>query len=236
MDVNAGTIVVWADLACPWATLAVHRIHVARQRLGLDDAVRLDHRAFPLEVFNGQVTPKKVLDAEVPVVGALAPEFGWKVWQGDDVEWPDSVLLALEAVQAAKEQSLPASEALDLALRRAFFVDSRPIGMRHVILEVAGATDGVDSDQLADALDDGRARASVMEQQEMAEHDDVKGSPHLFFPDGTDVHNPGIEMHWEGEHGEGFPVVDRDDPSVYDELLSIAAHPRDRSTARCHPA
>jgi hypothetical protein len=26
-------------------------------------------------------------------------------------------------------------------------------------------------------------------------------------------------MHWEGEKPGGFPVVDRDDPSVYDDLL-----------------
>ena len=223
MDVAPGTIVIWADVACPWATLAVHRLHETRRRLGLDDAVRLDHRAFPLEVVNGQVTPKNILEAEIPVVGALAPEFGWKVWQGDESEWPDSVLLALEAVQAAKEQSLRASEDLDLALRRAFFVDSRPIGMRHVILDVAGATDGVDAGKLADALDEGRARAAVMSQQEQAEQGDVDGSPHVFLPDGTDVHNPGVELHWEGEHGEGFPIVDHDDPSVYEQLLQTAS-------------
>jgi hypothetical protein len=33
------------------------------------------------------------------------------------------------------------------------------------------------------------------------------------------VHNPGIELHWE----EGrFPVIDKDDPSIYEELLERA--------------
>src|SRR5437868_3729976 len=134
MNVAPGTIVVWSDIACPWATLAVHRLHQARARLGLDDRTVLDHRAFPLELVNSRCTPRRVLAAEVPVAGALAPEFGWKVWQGPESEWPVTTLLALEAVQAAKEQSLWASEALDVALRRAFFADSRCISMRHVVL------------------------------------------------------------------------------------------------------
>ncbi|MET8354820.1 MULTISPECIES: hypothetical protein [unclassified Micromonospora] len=53
--------------------------------------------------------------------------------------------------------------------------------------------------------------------------DDVRGSPHLFFAGGHQVHNPGITMHWEGEPGAGFPVVDVDDPSVFAELVARAA-------------
>jgi hypothetical protein len=30
-------------------------------------------------------------------------------------------------------------------------------------------------------------------------------------------------MRWEGEHGHGFPVVEADDPGVYDSLLERAA-------------
>jgi hypothetical protein len=26
-------------------------------------------------------------------------------------------------------------------------------------------------------------------------------------------------MHWEGGHRRGFPVIDADDPSVYEQLL-----------------
>lgn len=54
--------------------------------------------------------------------------------------------------------------------------------------------------------------------------DDVQGSPHFFLADGSDVHNPGIELHWEGEPGSGFPVVDTDDPSAIDELVRRAAN------------
>jgi predicted DsbA family dithiol-disulfide isomerase len=222
VDVAPGTIVVFSDVGCPWAHLAVHRLLVARHRLGLDDEVVLDHRAFPLEVFNRRPTPRLVLSAEVPVVGGLDPDAGWQVWQGDLATWPVTTLLALEAVQAAKEQGLAASERLDRALRVAFFGQSRCISMRHVVLEVADAC-GVDAEALREALDEGRARRTVFEQCQSAEDGDVKGSPHVFLPDGSDAHNPGIEMEWVGEHGAGFPVIGKDDPRVYDDLVSRAA-------------
>lgn len=183
----------------------------------------LDHRAFPLELINGRCTPRKVLAAELPVVGALAPEFGWQVWQAPDSEWPVTTLPALEAVQGVKEQSLEASEALDLALRRAVFAESRCISMRHVVLDVASAVPEVDSDALTKALDEGTARHAVMRQWRGAEEGPVKGSPHVFLCDGTDAANPGVTLHWEGEHGHGFPVVDADDPSVYESLLLRSA-------------
>jgi predicted DsbA family dithiol-disulfide isomerase len=133
-----------------------------------------------------------------------------------------STLLALEAVQAAKEQSLRASEVLDRALRRAFFAESRCVTLRSVVLDVARSAGEVDADALANALDEGRFRKSVMQQWRAADDGEPQGSPHLFLPDGTDVLNPGIEMHWQGGHGRGVPVVDRDDPAVFDDLLKRA--------------
>ena len=224
MDVAPGTIVVWSDVACPWATLAVHRLHTARTRLGLDERVAFDHRPFPLELVNARPTPARVLAAEIPVVGALAPDFGFQIWHAPETEWPVTTLLALEAVQAAKDQGLDASADLDLALRRAFFVESRCVSMRHVVLDVAAHVPSVDVDALAKALDDGRARSNVIDAWHQAVDGPVDGSPHLFLADGSDVANPGIEMHWEGEHGRGFPVVDHDAPAIFEELLRRAAH------------
>ena len=220
-----GTIVVWSDLTCPWAHVAVARLHRARAESGLVDDVRLDHRAFPLELLNGRPTPKLILDAEIPVAGALEPGAGWQMWQRPPWQYPGTVLLALEAVQAAKEQSLRAAEALDRDLRVAFFGQSRPISMRDVVLDVAERCAEVDEGVLAKALVDGSARRALMDQADEAAGPGVKGSPHLFLPDGTDVHNPGVELHWTGEKGRGFPVVDADDPAVYRDLVSRAALP-----------
>jgi hypothetical protein len=97
--------------------------------------------------------------------------------------------------------------------------------MRHVVLDVAGAALGDDAaESLREALDTGAARGAVLDQCETARtSEQVDGSPHLFLPDGTNAHNPGVELHWQGEHGKGFPVVDRDDPAVYKSLLEAAA-------------
>ena len=225
IDVAAGTIVVYADIGCPWAHAAVHRLMATRRDMGLDQEVVLDHRAFVLEVVNARPTPRRVLDAEIPVVAGLDPSAGWQMWQGQDWTWPVSTLPAMEAVQAAKEQGLRQSERLDRALRVALFGESRCITMRHVILDVAAGCEGVDVQALAAALDDGRARRAVMEQHRFAEStDEVGGSPHLFLPDGTSSHNPGVAHHWEGEGpGRGFPVVTSDDPAIYGDLLVRAA-------------
>jgi predicted DsbA family dithiol-disulfide isomerase len=222
VEVSPGTMVVWADIGCPWAHHAVWRWHETRSRLGLESRVHLDVRAFPLEVFNGRPTPKRILDAEMPVVCALDPRAGWQVWQAHVYEWPVTTLPALEAVEAAKEQGLAASEQMDRALRVAFFGESKCISIRSVILDVAAECGDVDEDKLAEALDDGRARRAVMDQKAFAETAEVKGSPHFFLPDGSDLHNPGVKHHWERDQGAGFPVIDSFDPSVYDELLQRA--------------
>ena len=221
IEVAERTIAIYADIACPWSHVAVHRLHRTRSRLGLEEEVLFDLRPFPLEVFNSRATPKRTLDAEVPVAGGLEPGAGWKMWDGPEYDYPVSTLLALEAVQAAKAQGLEASAQLDRGLRTAFFAESRNVALRHVVLAVAEACELVDAGALRARLDRGSARAQVLDGATAPERG-VKGSPHLFLPDGTDAHNPGIEHHWEGEAG-GFPVVDKDDPSVYEDLLARAA-------------
>lgn len=223
IEVEQGTVAVFADTGCPWAHLAVYRLHAARAKLRLEGIVRFDIRAFPLEIFNEQPTPKLILDPEIAVVGAVDPAAGWQLWQGPIHEYPVTMLPAMEAVEAAKEQGLEASEQLDRALRFAFFGQSRCVSMRHVIVEIAEGCPDVDAGKLLSALDDGRARDAVMQQARCSESDRVDGSPHVFLPDGTNVHNPGIEMHWEGEHGKGFPVVDNDEPNIYEDLLRRVA-------------
>ena len=223
IEAPPGTIVVYADITCPWAHLAVYRLHAARTKLGLDGEVLFDIRSFPLELFNEQPTPKNILDAEISVVGGLDPEAGWQMWQRPESEYPVTSMPALESVQAAKEQSLVGSEALDRRLRVGFFGESRVISLRHEILDMASECPSLDVGALAEALDSGRARNDVMEQAERAKEDDVQGSPHVFLPDGTSVHNPGVEFEWEGEHGKGFPKVISDHPEVYLELVQQAA-------------
>ena len=223
IDVAAGTLVVYSDLGCPWSHVAVQRLWRAREHAGLEDQVHFDFRMFPLEVVNERPTPYKALILlEIPPLSELEPDARWQTWKADPATWPVTMLPAMEAVEAAKEQGLEASEHLDRELRRAFFGESRCISLRHVILEVAAGCGRVDADALSEALDDGRARRTMFDAF-WAAGDEVRGSPHVFCPDGSDELNPGVEIHWDGEPGARYLVVDRDEPAIYDDLVRRAA-------------
>lgn len=221
-EVAPGTVVVFTDVVCGWSTLALHRFYRARRDAGLDDAVRVDHQLFLLEDINRFPVPKRYLDTEIPVIGALAPDLEWKPWQGDASTWPITSLLPNEAVHAAKRQSLAAAEQLDMALRSGFFSGSRPISLLHEIIDIAENCDRVDAAALRSELEAGSARAAMMRTYRRCV-DAVQGSPHFFLADGSDVHSPGLQLHWEGEPGAGFPVVDADDPTAIEALVQRAA-------------
>jgi hypothetical protein len=116
------TVTVWSDIGCPRATLALTTLRDrARQR---GDALLIDHRAFPLELFSRRPTPKPMLDTEVDALVRHLPELGWKPWTAPDSTYPVTTLPAMEAVQACKSPGLgglPASDELNAALRRAFY-------------------------------------------------------------------------------------------------------------------
>ena len=225
--VAPGTIQFWSDLLCPFAHVAVHRLRQARERLGLP--VRLDHHVFPLELFNGP-HPRRGTDTEAVGLGQVAPEAGFRVWTAADDLYPHTVLLAAEVVLAAKAQWLGAAEALDVALRRAFWSQSRSIGHRQVVLDVAAEAaeaapspaEWIDVDALAEALDSGRHRRDLTADFVVARTDAIPGSPTLRLPGGATVTNPGLVVHWEGPWAAGYPIVDADDPTVHDDLLRAA--------------
>lgn len=224
MQVAPGTIAVWSDLGCPWSHAVIWRLHDARRRLGLEARVAFDHHAFPLELFNNEPTPRPLREAEGRVAAELAPRAGWQPWSAPAHAWPVTMLPPMEAVQAAKLQTLAASEELDRGLRRAFWGESRCISLRHVILEVANESDSVDMAALSEALDDGRARRALLDDWAVARGDEVRGSAHLFAPDGTNAQNPGIVIGWrEDGAGGGDAVIEADDPAAIDDLVRRAA-------------
>lgn len=224
VEVAPGSIVVYSDIGCPWAHLAIWRLHDARRRLGLTDSVRFDHRVFPLELFNSQPTPRDELEAELDACVEIEPRAGWQAWSAPDWTYPVTMLPPMEAVQAAKEQSLEAAEELDIGLRRAFWAESRCISLRHVILEVARDCESLDLAQLADAIDSGRARRRIFEDWEIAKTDAVQGSPHVFLADGWNAENPGLELEWsQRDDGQWTPTLVSDDRDIYRELVRRAA-------------
>jgi len=223
IPVAPGTIVLFSDLIDPFAHIAIHRLLTARTRHGLDDHVVIDHHVFPIELLNSAPGTRHGSDSEIPVLGALEPDAGWQLWQGPDYHYPSTVLLAFEAVQAAKAQTLAAGEQLDRALRRAFWRDSRPIHLHHEILTIAATIDLINLRQLDTALRSGVYRHRIFDDLDLVRTGAVTTSPHLFLPDGTDITNPGLTVHWQGDWAKGFPVIDNDDPNIYDLILERAA-------------
>ncbi|WP_312872275.1 DsbA family oxidoreductase [Amycolatopsis dendrobii] len=209
MRADPGVVTVWSDIGCPWATLALTTLRTAARNRGHEPLI--DHRAFPLELFNWQPTPKLILDAEIVAIAGRRPELGWRLWTGAEHQYPVTTLPAMEAVQAAKHPDiggLAASDQFDEALRHAFYVDGRCVSLHPVILDVAAQCDRVDESALAEALARGDGRAEIYQDWEIARGPRVQGSPHLFASGGYDRHNPGATYHWTAPPGKGFPLLE----------------------------
>ncbi|MEU6525251.1 DsbA family protein [Streptomyces sp. NPDC046924] len=215
-------LTVWSDIGCPWGTLALCTLRAEARRTGTE--LLVDHRAFPLELFNRQPTPKRIVDAETVVIAAARPELGWRLWSAPDSSYPSTLLPALEAVQAAKDPAvggLIGSDELDAALRHAFYVDSRCIAVHAEILTVAEECPHIDTAALEEALASGAGRRAVYDQWRTARGGGIQGSPHLFAPDGWEAHNPGVEFRWTADPTDGgLPQVLRWHPRWAADLLS----------------
>jgi predicted DsbA family dithiol-disulfide isomerase len=217
-------VTVWSDIGCPWATLALHTLHDRASRR--EQELLIDHRAFPLELFNGRPTPKLIIDAEVVTIAGCRPELGWKPWMAPESTYVVTTLPAMEAVQACKDPAvggLVASDELDAALRTAFYTDGLCISVHPVILEVAGTCEHVDVPELAAALARGSGRQEVYSQWATAKRPEVDGSPHLFAAAGFEAHNPGATYHWTASPPAGFPRLDAYDTAWADDLLDQLA-------------
>ncbi|MFI9173113.1 DsbA family protein [Streptomyces lincolnensis] len=215
-------LTVWSDIGCPWASLALHTLRAEARRTGTD--LLVDHRAFPLELFNRQPTPKRIVDAETVVIAAARPELGWRLWSAPESTYPSTMLPALEAVQAAKDPAvggLRAADELDAALRHAFYADSRCVAVHAEILAVAEGCAHVDVAALAAALARGSGRAEVYAQWRTAQTPGVQGSPHFFAPDGWSAHNPGVRFRWTADPAAGgLPQIQGWEPGWAETLLT----------------
>ena len=217
-------VTVWSDIGCPWASLALHTLRAAIARSG--SSLLIDHRAFPLELFNAIPTPKAILDVEVATIVPLVPDLGWRHWSAPEVSYPVTTIPAMAAVQAAKHPDvggLPASDELDAALRHAFYAEHRCISLPTVIADVAATCRTVDVDALRRLLRRGEGIAAVYDDYETAAGPDVQGSPHLFLGDAWASHNPGATYRWSARPPDGFPRLEAYDPNWATELLERAA-------------
>ena len=150
--------------------------------------VRLRVRPFPLEVMAGEAAPRAVLDQEWWLAALQEPLARFKPFESED--WPTTTLPAFEVAWCAAQQGEAAFFAFDLRVRRAFFAESRNIGKREVLLDLAREV-GLDLDSLTRELDSGRPREAVLaEARAGQERYRVRGTPTLMLADGTKLRSP----------------------------------------------
>lgn len=213
-------VTVWSDLGCPWATLALVSLRRAIEKA--DVPVFIDHRVFPLELFNKMPTPKAIIDAEIVAISGFLPELGWRLWTAPESSYPVTMLPPMAAVQAAKAEPVGgflASDQLDAALRHAYFAESRCVSIPSVILELAAGCPAVNVDALADQIATGAGVAEIYSQFATARGDRVQGSPQLFTAGGFDAHNPGANYSWTAPPPKGFPRLKMYDAAWAEELV-----------------
>ncbi|MGH2345454.1 MAG: DsbA family oxidoreductase, partial [Chloroflexota bacterium] len=148
--------------------------------------VKLRVRPFPLEVLGGEPAPRDILEQEWWLAAIQEPAAAFVPYTAPT--WPNTTLSAFDAVWCAAQQDEAAAYDYDLRVRRAFFGESRDIGTRDVLLEIAGEA-GLDLPSFTRAFDSGAAREPVLAEGRLGrERYTVRGTPTLMLPDGTKLH------------------------------------------------
>jgi predicted DsbA family dithiol-disulfide isomerase len=145
-------------------------------------------RPFPLELIDGESAPRDILDQEWWLAAIQEPAATFAPYAGD--HWPTTTLPAFEAAWCAARQGDDALASYDLRVRRAFFAESRNIGRRDVLREIAAET-GLDLERFDRDFNSGEARPSVVEEARLGrERYNVRGTPTLMLGDGTKLRHP----------------------------------------------
>lgn len=176
----------WAEYYCPWCY--VMAVHVHRVQPEYAGRVLAYTRFFPLELRDGEAPPRDILEQEWWLAAIQEPDASFVPYTAD--HWPTTTLPAFEAVWAARQQGMHIAMELDLAVRRAFFGQSRDIGDRSVLLEIARSTD-LDFTRFERDFASPAARAAVEEEGRIGrEQYRVRGTPTMMLADGTRMRTP----------------------------------------------
>lgn len=200
-------IEVFADVGCPFTHVGLRRLVERRRERGLDDAVVLRVRAWPLELVNGRpLDPPFIADEVDELRIQVAPD----LFTGfDATQFPATSLPAMALAARAYETGDRLGEAVSLALRDAIFEQGRDVADPQVLAAVAaehGLAPGPGGEQavLAD-WEDGKRRGVI-------------GSPHFFGRHG-DAFCPSLDI----KRVEGHLQISADPASMealLDDLLS----------------
>ena len=176
----------WAEYYCPWCYVAAVRIHGMRKEY--EGRVAASTRFFPIELLNGEEPPRDILEQEWWLAAVQEPAATFVPYTAPD--WPTTTLPAFDAVWAARQQGADVAADMDLRVRHAFFGESRNIGNRDVLLEIAHGSD-LDFAQFERDFASPAARAAVTEEGQLGrERYKVRGTPTLMLGNGTRLHTP----------------------------------------------
>ncbi|HEY5088184.1 MAG TPA: DsbA family protein [Gemmatimonadaceae bacterium] len=175
----------WAEYYCPWCYVAAVRLHGMQAEYA--GRVLASTRFFPLELLNGEQPPRDVLEQEWWLAAIQEPAAVFIPYTAD---WPATTLPAFDAVWAARKQGASVAAGLDLKIRRAFFGESRNIGRRNVLLEIARDIE-LDFTRFERDFASPSARAAVRGEAALGrEQYHVRGTPTLMLSDGTRLRTP----------------------------------------------
>jgi predicted DsbA family dithiol-disulfide isomerase len=185
-DANLPEIWEWAEYYCPWCYVTAVRLHESLKTF--EGRVRIRMRAFPLEVYGSGPAPRAIDAQERWLAAIQEPKADFANFESDD--WPTTTLPAFEAYWAALQQDERLALDYDLRIRHAFFAESRNIGRRDVLIELAEAV-GLDMAAFLRSFESEAAREAVLaEGRSGKEQFGVRGTPTLMLADGTHLRAP----------------------------------------------
>lgn len=202
--------------------------------------VRLRTRPFPLEVGDGEAAPRDILEQEWWLAALQEPDAAFAPYRGDD--WPSTTLPAFDAAWCATRQGEAAGQDYDLRLRRAFFAQSRNIGRREVLLDLAREA-GLDLARFDHDFAGEEARSTVLAERKLGrERYGVGGTPTPMLPDGTALVAPLAEPRMRERkivavgrlpcYGDACLDATR---ALFERALAMAGETGEAGTARAAP-
>ena len=176
----------WAEYYCPWCYVGAVRLHAIMPEF--QGRVRMRIRPFPLEVLGGGPPNRSELEQEWWLAALQEPLATFAPFRSDD--WPTTTLPAFDAAFAAARQGEDALFDFDLRVRRAFFAESRNIGRRDILREIAEEAN-LDIPRFERDVADPETRAAVLAEANLGhESFKVRGTPTLMLADGTRLRHP----------------------------------------------
>ncbi len=162
------TVVVYADIVCPFAYIGLTRLIERRSVLGRDD-VRLQIRSWPLELVNGKPVDGHFIAEEID---EIRPQVGRGLFRNFDVNtFPSSSLPGLALIAQAYAVDDVMGEAVAMELRSLLFEQGVDVSDPAVLAEVA------ERHGLAGDAEVNVALAEYAEGRDRG----VIGSPHFFI-------------------------------------------------------